>query len=169
MRSPFAIVVVAITLLFSILYANPVAAQEDPWEHVGDESHGNGQIHVSTAKYNCLEGVNRQTALWTAPFDLWVTRVWIWIGTDAGAPGQPYPQVDAYAAVYTSRPMGYRLGFTALDRYAAPNGPHDKELSRVHRLHAGDVIRGGFHCSPLFKAVSHIQVMMTVEYARVLP
>ena len=153
-----------------LLLSGPAFAQApDQWEHIGDATSLQGQVHVSSSRYACELNANRQTDLWTAPYDLLITRVWIWIGTDAGQPGQPYPQVDAYADLYVNRPMGYRIGFTALDRYAAPNGMHDKEIPRAHPLKAGDVMRGGFHCASVWNQPSHIQVLMTVEYTRVLP
>lgn len=160
---------VCVLLFAGLVLAWPAHAQEATWIVADDATHERGQIQYASPVYDCEPAVTRTLPTWRVPVDLVIEHVMVWMGTDAAAPGQPYPAVDAYLSVYASRPRGFLLAFLGLDRYAAPNAPHAKDAPRTHRLLAGDHIGGGFNCAALFGAVSHVQVLVVVDYVKTTP
>lgn len=155
----------AIVLGLAWLSVVRLGGQAATWIVADDGQHANGQMLLSSARVAC-DGTLWALPTYVVPASITIENVFIWIGTDAAPPGQPYPQVDALAAVYTSRPAGYRLAYLGLDRYAAPSGPHAKDTPRKHRLFTGDQIGGNFSCTALFGATSHAQVSIGVEYVK---
>lgn len=165
-RNTLSALVLLLVLMLSptLTYAQQVTQSAQGWLVSADDSSSlDGQFRMVTPVHPC-NGTVHELPPWYAPANLTITNVQVWPGADADVQGAGL-KIDAYVSLYASRPAGYLLMFHALDRYAEPNGPIDKEQPRHHRLLTGDSVGGGISCSPV-AGVSHIQVIVIVSYTK---
>lgn len=151
-----------IVFALAVVVTRPIAAQS--WSVSDEPQHPIGQIRFTGTSMCPTAGAQLPIPAYAFPQAVSITRVFLWLGTNFGI---PYPVVDAHATLFASVPTGYVLSTYGLDRYAAPNAPHDRERDRRHPLRAGDQVGGEVSCKPvIWWLESAITVLAIIDYEK---